>query len=64
MGARAFTIAERCLRLTPKASAAPLIDTPNGFKYSSRKIEPGCAGLCMAAAALVIVDIVHLHCMS
>ena len=58
-GTRPFTIAEMCLRVTPTASAAAVIETFIGFRYISRRISPGCAGLCIVV--LVIVAIIHLH---
>src|SRR5271155_307378 len=54
-------IEDRCLRLTPSASAASVIVTCSGLMYISSRIAPGCDGLCMLPAALVIVAIVHLH---
>ena len=37
-GARPFTIAETCLRLTPSASAALVTVTPSGFIYLSLRV--------------------------
>src|SRR6185312_9692203 len=58
--ARPFTIAETCLRLTPRASAACVIVTPSGLMYISLRISPGCAGLCIRPELLMVVFIIHL----
>src|SRR5690348_12364854 len=63
-GARPFTIAETCLRLTPSASAAWVTVTPSGPMYISARISPGWAGLCMRPELSMVVFIVDLVCVS
>src|SRR6185437_8569224 len=59
-GARPFTIADTCLRLTPRASAACVIVTASGPMYISLRISPGCAGLCIRPELSMVVFIIHL----
>src|ERR1700743_581464 len=59
-GTRPFTIADTCLRLTPRASAVCVIVTPSGPMYISLRISPGWAGLCIRPEPSMIVFIIHL----
>src|SRR5258708_24764718 len=59
-GTRPFTIADTCLRLTPRASAVCVIVTPSGPMYISLRISPGWAGLCIRPELSMIVFIIHL----
>src|SRR5437879_4196928 len=59
--ARPFRMADRVLRLTPKASAACVTVTPSGSKQRALMISPGWGGLYMriATTSLVIVLVIH-----
>jgi hypothetical protein len=56
---RPFRMAERVLRLTPRAAAASVTVKPSGRKHSSRNTSPGWGGLCILMVTSVVVLVVH-----
>ena len=60
MAARPLIMDESVFRLTPRALAVSVTESPRGSRHKARRISPGWGGLCIATGMSVIVLVVDV----